>query len=119
MRSREAGALGLTMEQAFAGTTTNGTYVRTSIRADERFWRVVGLYIAEDHCSADGRRRAASVVISSSDEMDLVEEVLVFWRLQGADDRRGFRETSTTVTVPVEDRRRLVARSSRPGRELL
>ncbi|MGH2971696.1 MAG: UDP binding domain-containing protein, partial [Gaiellaceae bacterium] len=65
----EAAVLDLEVEDASVGTAKNGTYVPTSIVADEAFWRIVGLYVAEGHISADGRRRrlqwSATVSVSS------------------------------------------------------
>jgi UDP-glucose 6-dehydrogenase len=49
LRLDEAYALGLTVASATAGTAKNGTYVPTAIEADEAFWRVVGLYVAEGY----------------------------------------------------------------------
>jgi UDPglucose 6-dehydrogenase len=69
------------------------------LRPDERFWRVVGLYVAEGHCGADGRRRRLQWSFHPTDEDDLVEEVRSFWADLGvkADVRRG--TTSKNVVV--------------------
>ncbi len=99
LRLHEAADLDIELEDAVFGTARNGTYVPASIDADAAFWRVVGLYLAEGHCTADGRRRRIQWSFHPSDEDDLVAEVATFWRRHGvrADVRR--RATSTTVTV--------------------
>ena len=60
LRSARSDARGsrarLELEDACVGTAKNGTYVPASIVADEKFWRIVGLYLAEGTISVDGRR---------------------------------------------------------------
>jgi hypothetical protein len=70
--------------------------------ADEAFWRVVGLYLAEGHCSGDGARRRLAWSFHQSREQALVDEVAGYWRGLGvkADVRRG----STTMQVSVSSR---------------
>jgi UDPglucose 6-dehydrogenase len=99
MRLREARALGLSLARSSLGTARNGTYVPATIVADEAFWRVVGLYVAEGHCAADGARRRLQWSFHPTDESDLVDEVARYWRGLGvkATVRRG--ATSTSVQV--------------------
>jgi len=69
------------------------------IDASPRFWRVIGLYLAEGHIA---RKRAASAVVWSfnhTGEDDLVEEVASFWRELGLRVRVEPRPTATNVTV--------------------
>jgi UDPglucose 6-dehydrogenase len=99
LRLPEAHALGISLDRALVGTARNGTYVPTSIRADEEFWRIVGLYIAEGHCTADGRRRRLQWSFHPTDELDLVEEVVRFWRRLGVKADVWFRETTTCVQI--------------------
>jgi len=80
LRLPEAERLGVALSGAGAGTARNGTYVPTSMLADARFWRVVGLYIAEGHCSQDGLRQRLQWSFHPSREMHLVDEVASFWR---------------------------------------
>jgi UDPglucose 6-dehydrogenase len=84
LRLTEAAGLDLDLEDATFGTARNGTYVPASIEADARFWRVVGLYIAEGHCSfeASGRMRV-QWSFHPRDEEHLVEEVDAFWKAHG------------------------------------
>jgi UDPglucose 6-dehydrogenase len=99
LRLDELLELRLSLEDATIGTARNGTYVPVELAADERFWRVVGLYIAEGHCSVDGSRHRLTWSFHPSAEPHLVDEVAGFWRSYGvkADVRNG--TTSTYVTV--------------------
>jgi UDPglucose 6-dehydrogenase len=103
LRLTEAAALDLDIEDATFGTATNGTYVPASIAADERFWRVVGLYIAEGHCNveASGRMRLQWSFHPRSEE-HLVEEVAAFWRSYGV--KASARQGRTTHGVSVSSR---------------
>ena len=103
LRLPEAAALDLDLEDASFGTARNGTYVPTSLDSDERFWRVVGLYVAEGHCTTEssGRMRLQWSFHPSNEE-HLVDEVASFWRSYGvkATERTG----STTRCVTVSSR---------------
>jgi UDPglucose 6-dehydrogenase len=102
LRLDELDRIGLSLERATVGTCRNGTYVPVAIKADEAFWRVVGLYIAEGHCSADGARRRLQWSFHPRDEFDLVEEVFRFWAA-----RRVFpsvRHLPTTAAVSISSR---------------
>src|SRR5439155_8546933 len=57
LRLNELDQTELSLERARVGSCRHGTYVPASITEDEAFWRTVGLYIAEGHCTADGKRR--------------------------------------------------------------
>ena len=87
----------LSLDGSSMGTARNGTYVPVELEADERFWRVVGLYIAEGHRGSDGSRRRLQWSFHPTAENDLVEEVAGFWRERGVkvDVRHG--ATSTSV----------------------
>ncbi len=102
LRLSEAEQLGVSLDGASLGTARNGTYVPVELRSDERFWRVVGLYVAEGHCGADGRRRRLQWSFHPTDEDDLVEEVRSFWADLGvkANVWRG----TTTKNVVVSSR---------------
>lgn len=99
LRLHEARALGVSLEGAALGTAKNGTYVPTGLDLDEALWRVVGLYIAEGHCSVDGRRHRLSWSFHPTDEDALVEEVAAYWERLGVKASVYRRPTSTQVTV--------------------
>jgi UDPglucose 6-dehydrogenase len=102
MRLSELDALELSSEDVAVATVRNGTYVPTSVPQDERFWRIVGLYIAEGHVSADGRRRRIEWSFHPYDEMELVDEVAGFWRSLGV--KCDVRRAATTMRVVVSSR---------------
>ena len=95
----ELDELGLPLDGSTLKTTTNGTEVPLHIRADEAFWRVVGLYIAEGHCTRDGKRERMQWSFNYTGEDDLVEEVRSFWERYGVKADVSHRPTSTAVTV--------------------
>ena len=79
MRMDELRALGVSLDGASLGTAKNGTYVPTTLEADRDFWRTVGLYLAEGHCSVDGGRCRLAWSFHPTDEQDLVDEVASYW----------------------------------------
>jgi UDPglucose 6-dehydrogenase len=102
LRLDEAGRLGLPLDGASVGTARNGTYVPVELQPDERFWRIVGLYVAEGHCAADGRRRRLHWSFHPTDEDDLVEEVCSFWA--DLDVKADVRLGTTAKNVTVSSR---------------
>ena len=74
---------GLSLEGARVFTSKNGTRVPVRIPANEAFWRVVGLYLAEGHCSSEGERRRLAWSFHPTREDDLVDEVAGYWRARG------------------------------------
>ena len=102
MKLSELRALGLDPAETTASTVTNGTYVPVRIPRDERFWRVVGLWLAEGHRSVDGRRMRLCWSFNPATERWLADEVAGYWRSMGvkADVRRG----TTTLVVSVSSR---------------
>ncbi len=102
LRLDEAEAAGLSLEGASLGTARNGTYVPLTIEPDEAFWRVVGLYIAEGHCTSDGARRRLQWSFHPRDEFDLVEDVYRFWTERGV--KASVYQGSTSVHVSVSSR---------------
>ncbi len=102
LRLDEARLLGLPIEDATFGTARNGTYLPRVLEMNERFWRVLGLYLAEGHVSADGRRRRIAWSFHPTDEPELVEEVASFWQSIGV--RCDVRRMSTTMQVSVSSR---------------
>jgi len=102
LRLNELDQTELSLERAQLGSCRNGTYVPASITEDETFWRIVGLYIAEGHCSADGKRRRLQWSFHPRDEFDLVEEVYSFWAAHRV--RASVRHLPTTTAVSVSSR---------------
>ncbi|MGH8875388.1 MAG: UDP binding domain-containing protein, partial [Acidimicrobiia bacterium] len=99
LRLTELRAFDLPLDGVSLGTTRYGTHVPSSLVADQSFWRVVGLYIADGRCSADGSQRRLQWAFHPSRRHDLVDEVAGFWRRLGVECDVGVRPTSTTVTV--------------------
>jgi UDPglucose 6-dehydrogenase len=79
LRLSEARALRIPPLRGRFGTARNGTYVPDVLNFDERFWRMIGLYLAEGHISRDGRRVRISWSFHLENEDDLVEDVRSFW----------------------------------------
>ncbi len=102
LRLDELHALELDDDGASYATARNGTHVPGELVADERFWRVVGLYLAEGHCSVDGRRHRLAWSFHPTREDDLVEEVASYWRDLGV--KHDVRRMTTTRQVSVSSR---------------
>jgi UDPglucose 6-dehydrogenase len=102
LRLHEADELELDVASAGLDTARNGTYVPETIVGDERFWRVVGLYLAEGHVSVDGRRHRITWSFHPSAEADLVEEVASFWESIGV--KCTVRPGTTAMNVSVSSR---------------
>src|SRR4051812_13645485 len=98
----EAGSLGLDLAGATYATARNGTWMPAGFVHDERFWRIVGLYLAEGHRSADGRRRRIQWTFHPQDERHLVDEVACYWSEHGL--KATVRRTATAMTVSVSSR---------------
>jgi UDPglucose 6-dehydrogenase len=102
LRLNELDQTELSLERAQLGSCRNGTYVPASITEDEAFWRTVGLYIAEGHCTAEGKRPRLQWSFHPRNEFDLVEEVYSFWAAQRV--RASVRHLPTTTAVSVSSR---------------
>ena len=102
MRLHELRALGIPAGSGTLGSAKNGTYVPASLEADAAFWRIVGLYLAEGHCTRDGRRMRLQWSFHPSAEPELVEEVAGYWRQRGV--RTDVRRGTTTCHVSVSSR---------------
>jgi len=102
LRLDEARSAELPLAGARLSSVKNGTRLPMALVADEAFWRVVGLYLSEGHCTGDGARRRLAWSFHPSREQALVDEVAGYWRGLGvkADVRRG----STTMQVSVSSR---------------
>jgi UDPglucose 6-dehydrogenase len=99
LRLSEALEAEMDLDGASAKTARNGTEVPVQLTPDATFWRIAGLYAAEGHCTADGRRRRLQWSFHPSAEDHLVDEVAEYWRALGVkvDVRRN--ETSTAVVL--------------------
>jgi UDPglucose 6-dehydrogenase len=102
LRLDEAKAIGLVLAGATLGTARNGTYVPRRIPLSVDFWKVIGLYLAEGHCSADGARRRLCWSFHPTAEPRLVDEVAALWRSLGV--KHDVRRTTTTMQVSVSSR---------------
>ena len=102
VRLDEARALRIGFDGAQVSTVKNGTRVPTSIPVDERFWRIVGLYLAEGHCSADGRRRRLFWSFHPTGERDLANEVASYFGDLGV--KVDTRQAPTALHVSVSSR---------------
>jgi UDPglucose 6-dehydrogenase len=101
LRLPEVAVLDLDLADADVATAKNGTCVPSALFADEAFWRIVGLYLADGHAApAPSHRLLWS--FHPENETDLVDEVLAYWRRLGvkATDLR----TATSRVVRVSSR---------------
>jgi len=99
LRLDELEDLGLELEGGLLGTARN---VPPTITADESFWRVVGLYLAEGHCATDGSRKRLTWSFHPTKEAHLVEEVAGFWRRHGV--KVTVRRATTAMAVQISSR---------------
>jgi UDPglucose 6-dehydrogenase len=101
LRLNEATELDIELEDAMFGTAKNGTYAPATIPAGESFWRIVGLYLAEGHCTVDGAhgRMRLQWSFHPTDEAELVDEVHAFWTSLGVKARVYRAPTTTHVSV--------------------
>jgi UDPglucose 6-dehydrogenase len=81
-------------------TLKNGAEIPLGLESDERFWRVVGLYLAEGNTSFDEHNGARIIWCFHPDrEQHLVDEVMAFWMGQGVKARPYRAPTAHKVTV--------------------
>jgi UDPglucose 6-dehydrogenase len=99
LRLDEAKKLKLKLTHAAFGSAKNGTYIPRKIPLNERFWRVVGLYLAEGHRSIDGKRHRLSWTFHPTNETEMVDAVSSFWRDLGVKCDVWHPPTSMQVTV--------------------
>jgi UDPglucose 6-dehydrogenase len=82
VRLDEAALGAVRLDDSTVGTAKNGNFVRTELMLDERFWRVVGLYIAEG-CTSYYKNRQIFWSFHPEREEHLVEEVVEWWSSHG------------------------------------
>ncbi|MGI8728344.1 MAG: UDP binding domain-containing protein, partial [Solirubrobacterales bacterium] len=104
LRLDEAIDLRLPLDGSAVGTARNGTYVPFDLELDEDFWRVVGLYLAEGHCSIDGPhdRHRLQWSFHPSKENHLVDFVAGFWHRHGV--KATVRQGATSRYVQVSSK---------------
>jgi UDPglucose 6-dehydrogenase len=97
LRLSEACAAGLQLRGATIATVGNGTWNPLEFTTDEHFWRVVGLYVAEGHCTADAQR--IQWTFHPDRESHLVDEVVSYWQRHGVKVRVHRSQTARVVTI--------------------
>ena len=102
LRLDEVAVAGVALQGAVASTVKNGTRVPVTLAADAAFWRVLGLYLAEGHCTADGHRRRLVWSFHPTREGALVDEVAGYWRGQGV--KVDVRRAPTAMHVTISSR---------------
>jgi UDPglucose 6-dehydrogenase len=101
-RLNELRALSVPETEGRLGTAKNGTSVPATLRMDEAFWRVAGLYLAEGWITRDGGRARVNWAFHPTDEPELVDFVAGYWRSRGV--KATVRKGSTTTMVSVSSR---------------
>jgi len=107
LRLNEAAAAEMDLRGASVATARSGTYVPERLEADEAFWRMIGLYLAEGHIGRDhGRggsvRERITWSFHPTQEEHLVQEVASYWGAQGVKAR--VFSTPTTRCVQLSSR---------------
>ena len=102
LRLDEASRAAISLEGATLATARNGRRVPASIRLDQAFWRIVGLYLAEGHCARQPGAGGPTAICWSfhpSREEHLVDEVVAFWLRHGVSSVAATTPTSRRVKV--------------------
>jgi UDP-glucose 6-dehydrogenase len=99
VRLDEASRAQLPLDGGTLSTTKSGVAVPTVLPLDRRLWRVVGLYLAEGHCSVEGPRRRLQWSFHPTAEQHLIDEVVAFWLRHGITARVQRLPTTSAVTV--------------------
>jgi UDPglucose 6-dehydrogenase len=99
MRLTDAGHEGIALADALVRSSPSGNRIPTRLRPDTDFWRVVGLYIAEGHSAATGSWPRIFWAFHPEDELDLVADVVGFWKSRGLAARVQLAPTATHVFV--------------------
>jgi UDPglucose 6-dehydrogenase len=100
LRLDEAALMDVSLRSASVKTAKNGAEVPLELACDDRFWRVVGLYLAEGNTSFDDHNGTRVVwSFNLEREQHLVDEVIAFWMSQGVRARPYRAPTAHKVTV--------------------
>jgi hypothetical protein len=88
------------LRDATISTTTSGNQPRSELSIDQRFWRIVGLYLAEGNTVVEpsGRCRI-QWSFHPSREQHLVDEVVAYWLSQNVHARTYRAPTASRVDV--------------------
>jgi UDPglucose 6-dehydrogenase len=99
-RLDEVATAEVSLRGASMKTAKNGAEIPFDLACDERFWRVVGLYLAEGH-TAFGPRDVTRICwyFHREREQHLVDEVVAYWLSQGVRARAARSATAHQVTV--------------------
>jgi UDPglucose 6-dehydrogenase len=95
MRLHEVAEAGLPLRGSTMRTAKNGTELATELTLDDAFWRVVGLYLAEGHATAERLHWS----FHPRHEQHLVDEVAAYWLRHGARVRDFHLATAHEVRV--------------------
>jgi UDPglucose 6-dehydrogenase len=100
LRWDELALAGLAVEGSTISTTKSGNFPRSELRLDDRFWRVVGLYLAEGNTVVEstGRHRI-QWSFHPTNEAHLADEVAAHWMAQNVTARRFQTPTSLRTEV--------------------
>jgi UDPglucose 6-dehydrogenase len=99
VRLDEVSRAHIRLDGATLSTTKSGVAVPAVLPLDRKLWRVVGLYLAEGHCSVEGPRRRLQWSFHPTAEQHLIDEVVAFWLSHGITARVQRRPTTSAVTV--------------------
>ncbi|MGI8779158.1 MAG: UDP binding domain-containing protein, partial [Solirubrobacteraceae bacterium] len=97
LRLTEACAAGMGLQGATIALMPQATWNPLNLTIDEQFWRVVGLYIAEGHCT-----RVPQLLrwcFHPTREQHLVDDVVGYWQRHGVKVRLSDTTTSRVVGV--------------------
>jgi UDPglucose 6-dehydrogenase len=83
LRLDEAALGDVSIRGATFSTAKNGNRLSSELTLDERFWRVVGLYIAEGCTQSDGSNQRIIWTFHPSREEHLAREVARYWARHG------------------------------------
>jgi UDPglucose 6-dehydrogenase len=101
LRLEEASRAEMDLRGARFSTVANGTFTPGWLVTDERFWRVVGLYMAEGCIASEpnSKRQRITWSFHPTREEHLVDEVADYWRSQGIKADVATRPTARCVSV--------------------
>ncbi|HUE28961.1 MAG TPA: UDP binding domain-containing protein, partial [Solirubrobacteraceae bacterium] len=99
LRLDELALTQIPLEGSTISTTKNGNQPRSELQLDERFWRVVGLYLAEGCASMGPGKWTLKWHFHPSREEHLVDEVAAYWIRQNVRALPGRTATARTVTL--------------------
>jgi UDPglucose 6-dehydrogenase len=97
IRFDEACLAEISLDGATLSTARNGNLVRERLTLDERFWRIVGLYLAEG-CAPQPRDTLIWSFHPTREE-HLVDELVTYWSMHGVRPRLYDKPTTRAVHV--------------------